>query len=67
MNDCCLQQLVNQPTQRCDHTLDWVVICDDSIISGSVDVIDTASSDHRMILCSLSLRKPGRAKQQETF
>ena len=67
LNDCCLQQLVNQPTQRCDHTLDWVVICDDSIISGSVDVIDTASSDHRMILCSLSLRKPGRAKQQETF
>ena len=27
-------------------------------------MIDTALSDHRTVLCSLSLRKPSRAKQQ---
>ena len=36
----------------------WTVIID------SVDVIDTALSDHRTVLCSLSLRKPSRAKEQ---
>ena len=33
----------------------------------SVDVINTALSDHRTVLCSLSLRKPSRAKQQVKF
>ena len=28
LNDCCLQQLVGQPTHRCGHTLDWVIVCD---------------------------------------
>ena len=27
-NDCCLQQLVGQPTHRCGHTLDWVIVRD---------------------------------------
>ena len=32
----------------------------------SLDVVDTALSDHRTVFCSLSLRKPGRVKQQVT-
>ena len=66
LDDCCLQQLVNQPTHRCGHTLDWVIIRDDSVIIDNVDVIDTALSDHRTVFSSLSPRKPGHAKQQVT-
>ena len=66
LNDYCLQQLVNQPTHRCGHTLDWVIIRDDSVIIDNVGVIDTALSDHRTVFSSLSPRKPGRAKQQVT-
>ena len=40
------------------------MVSDDSVIIDSGDVIDTALSDHRTVLCSLSLRKPSRAKQQ---
>ena len=43
-----------------------MIIRDESIITDSVDVIDTALSDLRTVFCSLSLRKPGRAKQQVT-
>ena len=64
LNDYCLRQLVNQPTHRCGHTLDWVIIRDDSVMIDSVDVIDTALFDRRTVFSSLSLRKPGRAKQQ---
>ena len=64
--DCCLQQLVGQPTHRCGHTLDWVIVHDNSVIINSLDVVDMALSDHRTVFCSLSLRKPGRVKQQVT-
>ena len=64
LNNCCLQQLINQPTHRCGPSLDWAMVSDDSVIIDSGDVIDTALSDHRTVLCSLSLRKPSRAKQQ---
>ena len=66
LSDCCLQQLVGQPTHRCGHTLDWVIVRDDSVIIDSLDVVDKALSDHRTVFCSLSLRKPGRVKQQVT-
>ena len=66
LNDCCLQQLVGQPAHRCGHTLDWVIVRDVSVIIDSLEVVDTALSDHRTVFCSLSLRKPGRAKQQVT-
>ena len=59
-----LQQLVGQPTYRCGHTLDWVIVRDDSVIIVSLDVVDTALSYHRTVFCSPSLRKPGRVKQQ---
>ena len=36
LNDCCLQQLVGQPTHRCGHTLDWVIVRDDSVIIDSL-------------------------------
>ena len=65
-NDCCLQQLVGQPTHRCGHTLDWVIVRDDSVIINSLDVVDTALSDNRTVFCSLSLKKTGRVKQQMT-
>ena len=60
LNDCCLQQLVGQPAHRCGHTLDWMIVRDDSVIIDILDVINTALSDHRKVFCSLSLRKPGR-------
>ena len=66
LNDCCLQQLVGQPTHRCGHTLDWVIGRDDSVIIDSLDIVDMALSDHSTVFCSLSLRKPGRVKQQVT-
>ena len=37
-----------------------------TVIIESLDVVDSALSDHRTVFCSLSLRKPGRVKQQET-
>ena len=58
LNDCCLQQLVNQPTHCFGHALDWMIIRNDYII---IDSVDTALSDYRTVFCSLSLRKPGRA------
>ena len=64
LNDCCLQQLVGQPTHRCGHTLDWVIGRDDSVIIDSLDIVDMALSDHSTVFCSLSLRKPGRVRQQ---
>ena len=64
LNDCCLQQLVGQPNHRCGHTLDWLIVRDDSVIIVSLDVVDTALSYHRTVFCSPSLRKPGRVKQQ---
>ena len=27
VNNCCLQQFVGQPTHRCGHTLDLVIVC----------------------------------------
>ena len=66
LNNCCLLQLVGQPTHRCGHTLDWVIVHDNSVIINSLDVVDMALSDHRTVFCSLSLRKPGRVKQQVT-
>ena len=53
LNNFYLQQLVGQPTHRCDHTLDWVIVLDDSVIINSLDVVDTVQSDHRMVFCSL--------------
>ena len=64
LNGCCLRQLINQPNHRCGCSLDWSIVSDDSVIIESVDVIDTGLSDHRTVFCSLSLRKPSRAKQQ---
>ena len=66
LNNCSLQQLVGEPTHRCGHALDWVIVRDDSVIIDSLDVVDTALSDHRTVFCSLSLRKPGRVQQQVT-
>ena len=37
-----------------------------TVIIDSLDVVDTALSDHRTVFCSLSLRKPGRVKKQVT-
>ena len=37
-----------------------------TVIIDSLDVVDTALSDHRTVFCRLSLRKPGRVKQQVT-
>ena len=65
-NNCCLQQLVGQPAHRCGHTLDWMIVRDDSVIIDILDVINTALSDHRKVFCSLSLRKPQRVEQQVT-
>ena len=64
LNDCWLQQLINHSTHRCGQSLDWSIVHNDSVVIDSGDVIDTALSDHRTVLCSLSLRKPSRAKQQ---
>ena len=66
LNDCCLQQLVGQPTHRCGHTLDWVTVRDDSVIIDCLGVADTELSDHRTVFCSLSARKPDRVKQKMT-
>ena len=34
---------------RCGPSLDWAIDSDDSVIIDSVDVIDTALSDHRTV------------------
>ena len=60
-----LEQLVNVPTHRCGHTLDWL------ITNCATDVLDLTAanmllSDHFVISFNLLLRKPGRVTKKVT-
>ena len=60
-----LEQLVNVPTHRCGHTLDWL------ITNRATDVLDLTVadmllSDHFVISFDLLLRNPGRVTKKVT-
>ena len=58
-SDHNLVQLVNVPTQRRGHTLDWVVVRRQSCLLTLNDVVDCAGlSDHNALVCTLSIAKP---------
>ncbi|KAK7092915.1 hypothetical protein V1264_008591 [Littorina saxatilis] len=60
-----LSQLVDRPTHRRGHTLDWVVVGGDV---GVLDLIvqDMLISDHFVISFSFDLQKPGPARRVVT-
>ena len=68
LNDCCFKQLMKRPAPPGSHLLDWVIVCGDSPIVSSLNVMNTvALSDHMTVFCTLSPRKPSSTKQQVTF
>ena len=48
-----LKQIINKPTQRAGHILDWVVTEDSSIIS-DVNIVDKAISDQSVITFNIN-------------
>ena len=53
-----LCQLVKSPTQKCGHTLDWVVVRSDKSLLTLKTVLDCDISDHSLITCKLDLSRP---------
>ena len=52
-----LKQIVNLPTQRKGHILDWIITNDTSLFT-KLDVTDKAVSDHFVITSQLSIDRP---------
>ena len=62
LNTYGLYQLVNQPTHKKGHTLDWV-LTDSVKMMRNMQVIDKCLSDHYVISFDLNIRKPGKQKR----
>nr|KAG5685192.1 hypothetical protein BaRGS_011091 [Batillaria attramentaria] len=51
--------LVDQPTQRCGHTLDWVVVRADTSLVSVQEVREyPETSDHFVVVCRLAISRP---------
>ena len=57
-----LIQIVNQPTQRMGHILDWVVIRNDDKSISNLQVTDKCISDHFVITLNFNMSKPKPTK-----
>ena len=55
-----LVQLINKPTHKCGHIIDWVVVQPDNNIHKKSTVIDSLESDHYCIKSyfNVSVAKP---------
>ena len=63
LDNLSLHQLVNVPTHRRGHTLDWLIInCATDVFD--LTVVDMLLSDHFVISFDLLLRKPVREKRK---
>ena len=52
MRNLC--QIIDKPTQRAGHTLDWV-ICEDTNFISNVNICDKAISDHSVITFNINI------------
>ena len=63
LGNLSLEQLVNVPTHRSGHTLDWLITNRATDVP-DLTVADMLLSDHFVISFDLLLRKPGRATKK---
>ena len=68
LSDHGLTQLVDAPTHRCGHTLDWAVVCSDVSNSFVLERVDDMPglSDHRSLLCQMTITVPSKSKRTVT-
>ena len=64
LSDHGLTQLVDVPTHRCGHTLDWAVVRSDvsCLVLERVDDMP-GLSDHRSLLCRMTITAPSKSKR----
>ena len=64
LTDHGLTQLVDVPTHRCGHTLDWAVVRSDAscLVLERVDDMP-GLSDHRSFLCQMTITAPSKSKR----
>ena len=56
LSDHSLSQLVNVPTNKCGHILDWVVVHSDSTCLSSEGMWDCPDlSDNKVVICTLAV------------
>ena len=63
LHNLSLQQLVNVPTHRRGHTLDWL-ITNRVVDVEELCVVDKLISDHFVIFFALRFRKPGKTTKE---
>ena len=66
LNDHDLVQLVDMPTHKRGHVLDWVIVRRDASCLSLETVEDIALSDHSAIYCSVNVRRPAARKRLVT-
>ena len=62
-----LLQLVDKPTHRDGHILDWIVVRDDDSSIDCVDVLDKGFSDHFFVFFKTSMLKPKCVKKKVQY
>ena len=67
LSDDGLTQLVDVPTHRCGHTLDWAVVRSDvsCLVLERVDDMP-GLSDNRSFLCQMTITAPSKSKRTVT-
>ena len=67
LSDHSLTQLVNVPTHKCDHILDWVVVHTESTCLSFDGVQDCPDlSDHKAVVCTPAVAKPSQRRRLVT-
>ncbi|WP_374211094.1 endonuclease/exonuclease/phosphatase family protein, partial [Thiolapillus sp.] len=67
LSDHSLTQLVNVPTHKCGHILDWVVVHTESTCLSFEGVRDCPDlSDHKAVVCTLAVAKPSPRRRLVT-
>ena len=67
LSDHNLTQLVNVPTHKCGHILDWVVVHTESSCLSFEGVRDCPDlSDHKAVVCTLAVAKPSPRRRLVT-
>ena len=66
LSDQSFTQIVDEPTHKRGHILDWLVTAEDSTLIHDVSVSENLLSDHKSLFFSLSLSRPLRKKRSVT-
>ena len=64
LSDHGLTQLVDVPTHRCGHTLDWAVVLSD-VSCFVLEIVEdmTGLYDHKSLLCQMTITAPSKVKR----